>query len=224
MKYKVKVKDRLFFDRWQWSARFRLDGVYNIREPHSDLDHWLQNIRVRYRWYSGGQGRSHPRQITRTEFETFQDLVEHLHPNLDRIRLMVSGNWAYVYTNDLDIIEGLHSLPYLRYWNITQAQPTLPRDTVVLRDSEHGSRTYFRDRRVTHEDHRNLKNLLLSQDDIRISPALNNWINTEFTGPLSPRVERYFFIDHDGEGLLLLVSMIRPDLIRCTIPIIKVNI
>lgn len=224
LKYDIKNKDRLFFDRWRWSARFRCDGVYCLRDPQERWLDWEKSIGDRHRWYSGSPRWS---SITksRTELSTLTDLAAILHEKYGECRLMVSGAWAHVYTNDVELIQCLHDFPFISDWQLTEANPVLPRDRVVLRDSPHHLRSYFKDRRVTPDEKHHLRKFLQCQEEVRLSPGLNSWLDAaDSKSPVYPRLERHFFIDHDSAGIITMISCIKSDIVRCTIPIVKVNI
>lgn len=223
LKYDTKNKDRLFFDRWRWSARFSCDGVYCLRDPQESWDHWKQAIENRYRWYVGAPRWAHNR--FKTELSILTSLAEILHKNYGECRLMVSGHWAHVYTNNVDLIQTLHDLTFVTDWQLTEANPVLPRDQVVLRDSPYHLRSYFKDRRVTPDEKYHLRKFLRCQEEVRLSPGLNSWLEAaDSKSPVYPRLERYFFIDHDSASIITMIGCIKSDIVRCTIPIVKVNI
>ncbi len=223
LKYDIKNKDRLFFDRWRWSARFRCDGMYCLRDPQESWEEWEKYIDNRYRWYVGAPRWSASK--LKTDISMLTTLARILHKNYGECRLMVSGPWAHVYTNDVDLIQTLHNLSFVSDWQLTEANPVLPRDRVVLRDSTHHLRSYFKDRLVTPEEKHHLKKFLQCQEEVRLSPGLHSWLdNSDSRSPIHPRLERHFFIDHDSAGIITMIGCIKSDIVRCTIPIVKVNI
>ena len=58
-------------------------------------------------------------------------------------------------------------------------------------------------------------NNFLQTQDVRISPALQEWIDTPFN-----RTQDYYFIDYNSELWLTMLGLIRPGLIRKTLAII----
>jgi hypothetical protein len=97
----------------------------------------------------------------------------------------------------------------------TQAVVCRPKDTVQLKNPKHEFRSYIKRTKLTDEQKTHLVNFLTNQPTVRISPALNIWINGSFH-----RTEDYFFIDHNEISWLTMLSLVRPDLIRKTMQII----
>jgi hypothetical protein len=56
---------------------------------------------------------------------------------------------------------------------------------------------------------------LQGQDEVRISPALAEWVDTPFN-----RTQDYFFVDYNAETWLTMLSLVRPGLIRKTVQIV----
>jgi hypothetical protein len=90
-----------------------------------------------------------------------------------------------------------------------------PKNTIRLKDPQHQWRSYFKIGKLTTEQKTQLVNFLANQSDIRISPALTQWIDLKFT-----RTQDYFFVDYNTTTWLTMLSLVTPGLIRKTLQII----
>jgi hypothetical protein len=154
-------------------------------------------------------------KITETTVENLHTLAEVLLTAPAAFKLVVSAFTGYVYTNDLPLIDRVSKLPGVLYVEYSQAVVSRPRNTIQLRDPKYQWRSYFKVGKLTTEQKAYLKNFLANQPDIRISPALTQWINFKYT-----RTQDYFFIDYNEPVWLTMLSLVQPGLIRKTLEII----
>jgi hypothetical protein len=219
-------KDRLFYDRFEYCLGFHLDEVSCLRQ----LDHAAinDNMERRKQWREITQQRwLNNRQnggvvLQRIWKEITEKTVEDLHTVATQLlatqaeyRLVVSVNQGYVYTNDLSLIGQLSIMPNLAYKTYTRAQVTRPKDTIALRNPQHKFRTYFKLLKLTTDQKDHLMDFLHGQQHIRISPGLNRWFDLPFN-----RSQDYFFVDHDTESWLTMLSLVHPGIVRKTIHIV----
>jgi hypothetical protein len=68
---------------------------------------------------------------------------------------------------------------------------------------------------LTTDEKDRILTFLQGQADVRISPALTEWIATPFN-----RTQDYFFVDYNAESWLTMLALIRPGLIRKTVQIV----
>ena len=227
--FKFAVKDRLFYDRFEYSIGFALDEVNCLRElSHDQIDTMIER---RIAWREVAQQRWQKSNntfgniLTRRRKEITEKTVEDLHALAEILltatvdfKLVVTANHAHVYTNNVSLIDQLDQLECLRYKNYTRAIIDRPKDTIRLKNPQHQYRSYFKVVKMTEEQKRNLKNFLDGQENIRISPALASWFTVAFL-----RTGDYFFVDHDQMSWLTMLSLVRSGLVRKTLEIIPSN-
>jgi len=227
--FKSVFKDRLFYNRFEYSIGFYLQEVSCLRElNHAYIDTMIQR---RIAWREVAQQRWHKSNnittniLARRRREISKDTIQDLHEIADLLlstgadfKLVVSANHAHVYTNDLALIDQLSNLPSLEQKYYSRAIVTRPRDTIRLKNPLHQFRSYFKSVKLINEHHLYLKNFLTSQPDIRVSPAFQNWLEGVFN-----RTQDYFFVDHDSMQWLTMLGLVRPGLIRKTMQIIPAN-
>lgn len=225
-KFSPVRKDRLFYDRFNYCMGFYLDEISCLRDlDHASIDDTIERRRqwreiAQQRWINGSQAhgmilRRHWRDITEKTVKDLHTVAEQLLNTTAEYKLVVTTDQGYVYTNDLTLIDCLSSMPELTYKTYTQALVTRPKNTVALRNPRHKFRTYFKLLKLTVEQKDHLMDFLHNQKHIRISPALDRWFDVPFN-----RSQDYFFVDHDSESWLTMLSLVHPGIVRKTIHII----
>jgi hypothetical protein len=221
LKFKSVVKDRLFYNQYNYCIGFYLDEVSCLRE----LNHqYIDGIIVRRKqWREISLQRwnvtqSNKHIITRRSKEITDETVANLHELTDILlrsrvdfKLITSVSQAWVYTNNVELIEELSQFDFLIGQQYTQAVVNRPKNTIKLRAPTHRFRSYLRSIKLTDEEKVCLINFFKNQTDIRISPALTRWIEDRWY-----RTQDYFFVDHDSEAWLLMLALVKPGMIRKT--------
>jgi hypothetical protein len=225
--FKSIVKDRLFYNQFEYVLSFTLDEASSLRDlSHEEIDRTIERRKewrsiALQRWQKSNN--SFGNILGRRRKEITDETVKHLHLLSDillttgsNFKLVVSVNQAHVYTNDLALIDQLDHLNFLECKSYSQAHINRPRNTIQLKNPQHQFRSYFKIVKLTAEQKTHLTRFLLNQQTVRVSPALNEWI----PGPFN-RTQDYFFVDHDGMSWLTMLSLVRPGLIRKTMQIIQ---
>jgi len=220
--FKTVVKDRLFYSQFEYCVRFHLEEVSCLRTlDHAHIDSMIER---RIAWRRIDQTLSRPQitQLSNQSNKITDATVENLHTLADvllttsaNFKLVVSAFTGYVYTNDLILIDQVAKLPGVSYVEYSRAVVGRPRNTIQLRNPKYQWRSYFKVGKLTAEQKAHLKNFLANQPDIRISPALKQWINFKYT-----RTQDYFFIDYNESVWLTMLGLVQPGLIRKTLEII----
>ena len=226
LKFKTVAKDRLFFDIYQYSVSFHLDEVSCLRElNHSYIDTVIERRKIwrevaQQRWVNNKQlGKS---ILTRRSKDITEETVANLHALTDILlrsrvdfKLVTSMSNAWIYTNDLDLLNKIDDIDFLIWKTYGQVKVDRPKNTIRLKNPKHAFRSYFKITKLTVEQKTHLTGFLLNQKTVRLSPALDEWI----VGPFN-RTQDYFFIDHTEISWLTMLSLVRPGLIRKTMQII----
>lgn len=206
---------------------FCLPEVSSLRVlDHSYIDDTMERRKqwreiAQQRWVNGRQ--KHGVILRRTWREITEKTITDLHLLADQLlttsaeyKLVVSVNQGYIYTNNLDLIDRLSVMPELTYKTYTQAQITRPKNTVVLKNPKYQFRTYFKLMKLTEQQKDQLMDFLHGQkEQVRLSPGLCRWFDMPFN-----RSQDYFFVDHDSESWLTMLSLVHPGIVRKTVHII----
>ena len=230
--FKLVVKDRLFYNRFEYAIGFQIDEASCLRDlGHDQID---DMIKRRIAWRGIAQQRiagkvtsglfGHPHNIlSRRHKDITEETISDLHGLADLLltadsdyKLVVSVNNAHVYTNDRKLIDQISDLSGVAKKEYSRAVICRPKNTIQLKNPKHQFRSYFKMTKITDEQKDNLKNFLKhQQESARLSPALAHWITISFN-----RTQDYFFIDHSEMSWLTMLGLVRPGLIRKTMQII----
>ena len=223
--FKLVVKDRLFYNRFEYAIGFYLDEASCLRElDHAHIDHMLER-RVAWRdialqRIAGSKSMilglsPRPKEITEKTVGDLHAAAEVLLTTAADFKLVVSVSQVYVYTNDTGLIDQLSDLPGPTHKEYTRAVVCRPKNTIKLKNPNHQFRSYFKTNKLTDEQKIHLKNFLNNQPTVRISPSLTTWLAGTFH-----RTQDYFFVDHSEMSWLTMLSLVQPGLIRKTLQII----
>ena len=224
LKFKPVVKDRLFYDRFQYSISFYLEEATCLRELDHEYINTMIRRRIHYRdvsqqsWLNGKQS-----IMSRRWKDITDETVANLHAVTDIMidskldfKLVTSLNTVWVYTNAQSLINKIDQLDFLKHKSYTEAVINRPKNTIRLKNPRHTNRSYLKIEKLTAEQKTQLINFFVNQTGhIRVSPGLAEWCDSAFH-----RTQDYYFIDHDGESWLLMLSLIHPGLIRKTVGLI----
>jgi hypothetical protein len=220
-KFKPVSSDRLFYDHWQYCIRFRLDEVSALRASmdFQEIDAALKRRsvwreRVRRRWPQNNFVRGHDAitDQTREDLYAFADFLQQV---TDPYKIVISMNQCWIYSNHANLLERIGRLPFVNCTKFTESVIVRAKNTVALKNPQHQYRSYFRTTKLTTAEKDRILTFLQGQADVRISPALVEWIATPFD-----RTQDYFFVDYNTESWLTMLGLIRPGLIRKTVQIV----
>lgn len=224
IQFRSVVKDRLYYDRWQYSIKFYIEEASALR----DLDHGMIDniIEARRKWrqirHQRWQNKSSILASVLSKPEIDDNCVKNLHDLADvlikskyEFKSVVSFNTMWVYSNDVPLLAEIGKLPYLSDHEFAKAVVSRPRDTVVLKNPTHTHRSYFKHSKLTALEKQQLSNFLKNnQSTVRISPGMLPWLDSGFL-----RTQDYFFVDYSEPTWLTMLNLVRPGLIRKTLQI-----
>ena len=223
--FKIVIKDRLFYNRFEYAIGFCLDEASCLRGlDHAHIDSMIERRRS---WRDIAQQRiagtksmilglaPRPKEITAKNVSDLHAVAEVLLTTFADCKLVVSVSQVYVYTNDTGLIDQLSDLPGPTHKEYTRAVICRPKNTIKLKNPKHQFRSYFKTNKLTAEQKIHLKNFLSNQPTVRISPSLTTWLASVFH-----RTQDYFFVDHSEMSWLTMLSLVQPGLIRKTLQII----
>jgi len=136
-------------------------------------------------------------------------------------KLVVELNHVRIYTNDMTVLTAADHLGFLTHKEFSQATISRPRDTVMLQNPQYQYRMYFRTQRISTDQRNTLRKFLAArQDQIRLSPALAEFINSDWGNTC---LWSHHFIDHNDPGFELMLCLVQSGIRRKTLAIIAAD-
>jgi len=215
----IQPRQKLWFDRYSWSMSFRLAESSALRTlDHNKIDRVIDVRRAWDRRVSGQPGSwwVRNRSISDEDLANLHAACDVLLTIQEKIKLMLSGDQVYLYTNHREVEQSIRKIPGISNLKIREAVDSYKSTEIYLKNPKYRYRSFFRNSKITAEQFKTLENFLNAQQDIRLGPALEHWIN--YHG--SYRVQDYFFIDHEDVSLITMINLVAPGMIRKTLPII----
>lgn len=214
----IAYRPNLYYGQYDYCLRAYQPEFFCLRDmDHARIDHL---VGLRRDWGRRMQSRQpgswywQALEITENDIDNLHVMCDWLQSDARDRKLIIAGSWFYVYTNDRTLIDDLTQLPWLdtSKFKLTQVHLRGQPGTVTLRRPRHGLRSHFRSIVLDERRKNNLSNILAQQQGIRLSPSLLHWIDN----PKWHRTAEYHFIDHDDHGIITLLALIEPRLIRRT--------
>lgn len=223
VKVRRKDTDRLFYDQYHYGIDLHMEDISCMRGldklPDDYRTEITQRYHQRYHWtyqYHNGQVQA---AKDHDKLESLHKLAELLNTHRSVIKLVVSGNYGYVYTNNVVLLSSVITNFSRHVRQLRQACIVRPKNTVSLRNSPHQFRTYFREKSINQTEKQQLLTFLQTQTEWRVSKALLKRL-TRF----SPMwMSRSYFVDHNTESEIVMLNLIVPGILQMTMPVVEVN-
>ena len=194
-----------------------------MRKPLVSLSDVIENVTRRFEQRSKLGYWNYDRTApVRNEFDLvcLSDLLTFVWPFKDQIKLVFSGDWGYIYSNDKDLLQQIGNKKYVHTYYIKEAVVDRPKDTILLKSSDYRFRSFLREQLWTIDDKTRMLTYLENQPDIKIGRGFQHWLKYE-TRWLWTR--RYHHFDHNDAKIELMLQLICPGIVRTTMPILEVN-
>ena len=220
--YKVESDHRssLYYDQYKWCVTINISEAPCLRYLGSaQFESAIRNAKY---WAEKDVWTDRAWSITKETAlrETRDVLLAESSP----FKTVVSFNTVCIYTNHRGLADRLIDLGndgiHMRL--VRRAVISKPANVVQLRESKYAYRTYLRERKYTKDQRDMLANFLHSrQDTLRVSPALDEWVNGTFVGYIRnlSYSRSYYFVDHDHPNEGTMISLVMPGIVRKTMPI-----
>ena len=218
--------DRLFYDHYSYNLKLRMKDFSCLREmrkPLVSLSDVTKTVACRFEQRTKLNYWNHDRAVpVRNQFDLvcLLDLLTFLWPLRDQIKLVFSGDWGYIYSNNKSLLQQIGNKHYVHTYYIKEAVVHRPKDTILLKSSAYRFRSFLRERIWTMDDKNRMLTYLQNQPGIKIGRGFQYWLKYE-TRWLWTR--RYYYFDHNDAKIELMLQLICPGIVRTTMPIIEVN-
>jgi hypothetical protein len=154
-------------------------------------------------------------RITDDDVTALHSMCDFLLTDTTPRKIMISDNNLYMYANDPVIYQRIqnHGLALLK--QLTEVQLIGNPGTVTLKRSEYTMRSYLRSRKLDTATATCVRQWLMSQDSVRLSPSLRYWCENDGRWLFT-----YYFMDHDSASTANMLELIAPGIVRSTLPIV----
>lgn len=220
------LSDRLFYDQYRWGLDFLLPGAEHLRGIKTievpDLAHQI----TRRHQSQTDHRRMYNRLPKKVDLVHLIDIAQWLRENIDSMKLVVTSNWAYVYTNDDELIRVLIDRLKLKEGILLkECIVSRERNTIVLKNTDYCYRSYFRESWMKQNQVHAIKSYLESQDDIGLSRGMHNFLHHYEKHPGQSRhlLQRHYFFDHKSPATAQMLGLIAPNIIRQTMTLLINN-
>jgi hypothetical protein len=202
--------------------RFKATEVNILRElDHDAIDisierrrAWYEEYKQRWSYLPAVVPQGH--KITPEAVTELHAIAELLNTTSIDFKLVTSGDWAWLYTNNTDLYQKLLRQHQFKDGKFTCAVINRAQGTVLLKNPQHSHRSYFKYTKLEDTDIDNLhKFFLTQQNNIRLCPSLVTWMSRP-----QRRIYENYFIDHTGLDYTLMMSLIYPGIVRKTLAIV----
>jgi hypothetical protein len=214
----IVLRDRLFYDQYPYCMSAVLKEACAMRElSHEFIDNVI-SVRRHYLLNSKNFYRHRLAHISDDIVTNLHKLCQLLLDTSHQFKLVIEFNSIRLYSMDDSLPrEILDSDIDLGFLSFKQAVVDRPRDTIQLKNPQHTHRSYFNRAKITEAQKESIVHLLNNNTDtLRLSPGLKTWTVQPFKW-----TDTYYFVDHSDESWILMMSLIRPRLIKKTIQLIK---
>jgi hypothetical protein len=226
LEFNTVSKDRLFYDQYRYcmTAGIResgglrrltheyIDYVIQIRKEHRDVSYASPSWR-------GGQ------PITQDVVDNLHNFCQILIDTKHQFKLVVEFNNVRLYSNTKQLYQKvLSSKLDFKYTTLKEVIVDRPRDSIRLKNPQYKFRSYFNRAKMTDQQKQSIVQYFnnstgsrTERASIRLSPCLQDWAKQSFF----KWTESYYFVDHDDESWMIMLSLIRPGLIKKTNTIVQ---
>lgn len=208
--FKPTLKDRLFYDKYTHALAFRLPAVHLARGwDHTELDN-----KIEFR-NSGGAYGWRNRPVSAEEASNLHNFIDVV-GTLSEHKIMLSFDYAYIYSNSITDLETLANLPYVLNPHPTYAVINRPRDTVLLTDPKYKYRTFFKERYLTENNMASLSKFLLNRKDCF---SITEYLEKRLITGGNFYTMSHYFVDHNNMEDLVMLQIVCPGIVRKTMTI-----
>lgn len=227
--------DRLYFDQYCYSFKLRVKDFSCLRELRNTTKTQTEVefittkrfvVRLSYdRFWTYNPTFDSPANLkseqtaTKMRLDDLIGLLGHLWPVRNQVKIMFSGDWGYIYSNDRDLLIKIDDLPYVTGYYIKEAVLSRTKNTIVRKSSAYRFRSYFAYKKYDEDKKARISDYLKNQPDVKIGRGLNNWLKYK----ISDWSRRHYYFDHNDPKIELMLQLMFPDILRITMPIIEVN-
>ena len=205
-------RDRRFYDKYEYGICVSVSEAGCLRaKSHQELDQLIS-----YRNRARSQFSTLREFISQKTRDDLFVVFDELAPIRDKIKLVVSYNIMYIYSNDIPALEHLAGLEQVRFNNAVQSVVDKPRDVVLITNPKFKYRSYFRDKILDPIECQRLINFIDSRQGVY---GVTRTLKASLRRYNAHYLQRHLFVEHNDLKDITMLSLAVPGLIRKTLPV-----
>jgi hypothetical protein len=215
LNFQPASRDRLFYDRYEYGICISLPEAGCLRaKTHTEF---LRTIQQRNSMRNSTYYFDHKRKIEGDVLDNLTAAFFELERCREHIKLIISYNILYIYSNDVKLLNRLAKLSYVRFNSAVQAVVDKPRDVVMLTDPKFRYRSYFRDRMLTEQQAEMIMKFFdQRKDTFNVTRAFRYSLTRYMRAPYIPR---HLYVEHNDPKDITMLSLVMPGIIRKTLTV-----
>jgi len=183
---------------------------------HNSIDKHISHRNAYLQHWGGHVGKSPIAEQGRQRLHKACDLLLEIKNPFKKV---VCNNTMWFYTNTPEDFKEVLACPGTKLLEHKQADVSLPKDCVTLKNPQHKFRTYFRERFLDESQRELIKKYFITRaDQFRPSPGFKLLLNGHRLW-MPPN----YFVDHNDEKDAVFINIACPRLVRKTLPILARN-
>lgn len=211
MKFNPEFRNSLYFGHYRFGIRCYVPDANLLR----CLDHDMIDEVISYR-NSKAVTKWQKYHITESQAKNIHDLCDALLNTGVEYKKICHPDHLNLYSDDDSFLHGIAAHPGVLHCWAGEAQVTYPKGAVCHDKPTHGLRAYLKEGIVDDNKIQNLKNFFATyKERYRVSPAFAKVLRHS-----RRYIRSYYFIDILDQNDLLLLSLVSPELLRKTMPIV----
>lgn len=223
LKIKQEKRSGLYYSKYQYCCVFWIKDLSCIRYLTNTNERLARNFigscvesRDNWRQFRYKKDTHSTQKNLKSRIDDLVALLGYIRSSKKDHKLTISSDWGYYYTNDFKNIERLLMLSGIYYDEIRHINDPWPENSIVLKKSDYCKRSYFKEKILDQTQAQRLRAFLSNIENVRLSPSLREWCDQPYV-----YVRKCFFIDHNDDQAILMLSMMLDDPIRKTANIIE---
>lgn len=199
LQLKVDNRPNLYWNRFQYRARVRIDGLRMTYGARS-IDDVVKNVEYSKSW---------GRRLPVIDYVSLEKWLSYKNLNQEKLLIRIEKDTAGVFSNDLECLKSIESTGIIPL-DYTQACANIPNGAMYFKnDPKYKYRSYMRSRRMDKSAKQEVKEFINRYKLIPCT-ALHDWlyeINPRF---FRSYISNSYFVSYDDDKIPLLMSMILP--------------
>lgn len=209
----IEYREHLYYKKYKYKASFKLDGIFYTWLARKDklfgeeYLNWYNNRSVNYRLDTHNKHNNVLKNIP-----ILNQFVDWRREHEQLITVRIEGNYASVFSNDLNLLKSLNFIDDLHVSYAKAEYPTISGVKTFKNEPQHKYRIYLKSKIVEFDIIENFKETLKNNKNLHPCKSLVKWLrrpqrtNFRYTSG-------HHFVDYDDESVISYLSILHGELL-----------